>query len=50
VKQAQDAKYAGLTIQPKMVASIKKTENLVRFGTVGVFDGPEVIDPQGQGA
>jgi hypothetical protein len=33
-----------------MVASIKKTENLVRFGTVGVFDGPEVIDPQGLGA
>lgn len=50
VKQAQDAIYAELTTRPKMVASIKKTENLVRFGTVGVFDGPEVIDPQGLGA
>jgi len=43
VKQAQDAMYAGLTIlpKPKMVAGIKKTENLVRLGTVGVFDGLE---------
>jgi hypothetical protein len=27
-----------------------KVKNLVRFGTVGVLDGPQVIVPQGQGA
>jgi len=42
--------HAELTTRPKMVAGTKKTENLVRFGMVGVFDGPEVIDPQGLGA
>jgi len=50
VNETQDAIYAELTTRAKMVASIKKTENLVRFGMVGVFDGPEVIDPQGLGA
>jgi hypothetical protein len=25
-------------------------KNLVRFGTVGVFDGPQVIELQGLGA
>ena len=47
-----DAIYPELTgtAKTRMAASIKKTENLVRFGTVGVFDGPEVIDPQGLGA
>jgi len=50
VKQTQDAIYAELTRRPRMVASIKKEENLVRFGTVGVLDGPEVIVPKGLGA
>ncbi len=30
--------------------SFVKAKNLVRFGTVGVLDGPQVIDPQGLGA
>jgi hypothetical protein len=29
---------------------IVKVKNLVRFGTVGVLDDPQVIVPQGQGA
>jgi hypothetical protein len=36
--------------QPKLLGGIKKTKNLVRFVTVGVVDGPQVIVPQGQGA
>ena len=47
---SRDLPGADDTAKTRMVASIKKTENLVRFGTVGVFDGPEVIDPQGLGA
>ena len=47
---SRDLPEADCTAKTRMVASIKKTENLVRFGTVGVFDGPEVIDPQGLGA
>jgi len=50
VKQRQEAIYAELTVRPKLVSSIKKAKNLVRFGTVGVLDGPQVIVPQGQGA
>jgi integrase len=50
VKQTQEAIYSELTARPKLVGSIKKSENLVRFGTVGVLDGPQVIVPQGQGA
>ena len=50
VKQTQEAIYAELTARPKLVGSIKKRKNLVRFGTVGVLDGPQVIVPQGQGA
>jgi len=50
VKQTQEAIYAELTARPKLVGSIKKAKNLVRFGTVGVLDGPQVIVPQGQGA
>jgi hypothetical protein len=49
-EQMQEAIYAELTAQPKLVGSIKKAKNLVRFGTVGVLDGPQVIVPQGQGA
>jgi hypothetical protein len=30
--------------------SIKKTKNLVGFGTVAVLDGPQVIVPQALGA
>jgi hypothetical protein len=50
VKQTQEAIYAELTARPKLVGSIKKGKNLVRFGTVGVLDSPQVIVPQGQGA
>jgi integrase len=50
VKQTQDAIYSELTARPKLVGGIKKTKNLVRFGTVGVLDGPQVIVPQGLGA
>jgi hypothetical protein len=50
VKQTQEAIYAELTVRPKFVSSIRKAKNLVRFGTVGVLDGPQVIVPQGQGA
>jgi hypothetical protein len=50
VKQTQEAIYAELTARPKLVGSIRKAKNLVRFGTVGVLDGPQVIVPQGQGA
>jgi len=50
VKQTQDAIYSELTARPKLVGSIKKAKNLVRFGTVGVLDGPQVIVPQGLGA
>jgi integrase len=50
VKRTQEAIYAELTARPKLVGSIRKAKNLVRFGTVGVLDGPQVIVPQGQGA
>jgi len=50
VKQKQEATYSELTARPKLVGSIKKAKNLIRFGTVGVLDGPQVIVPQGQGA
>lgn len=50
VKKTQDSIYAELTAGPKLVRSIKKAKNLVRFGTVGFVDGPQVIVPQGQGA
>jgi integrase len=50
VKQTQEAIFSELTARPKLVGSIKKAKNLVRFGTVGVLDGPQVIVPQGQGA
>ena len=48
--QTQEAIYAELTARAKLVGSFKKARNLVRFGTVGVSDGPQVIVPQGQGA
>ncbi len=41
VKQTQEAIYAELTARPKLVGSIKKAKNLIRFGTVGVLDGPK---------
>jgi integrase len=50
VKQTQEAIYAELTARPKVVGRFKKAKNLVRFGMVGVLDGPQVIVPQGQGA
>jgi hypothetical protein len=50
VKLRQEAIYSELTARPKFVGGIKKTKNLVRFGTVGILDGPQVIVPQGQGA
>jgi len=50
VKQTLDAIYAELTAGSKAGGGIVKRKNLVRFGTVGVFDGPQVIDPQALGA
>ena len=50
VKQTLEAIYAELTARPKPVGGIRKERNLVRFGTVGVLDGPQVIVPQGLGA
>ena len=50
VKQTLDAIYLELTT-PEMKAGLRKLfENLVRFGTVGVFDGPQVIESKGLGA
>jgi hypothetical protein len=34
----------------KLSAGIEKMKNLIRFGTVGVLDGPEVIVRKGLGA
>jgi len=39
-----------LTDAAEITGGIKKAKNLVRFGTVGVLDGPQVIVPQGLGA
>jgi len=50
VRKTLDSMYAELTAGPKLVGGIKKAKNLVRFGTVGVLDGPQVIVPQGLGA
>ena len=50
VKQTLDAIYLELTT-PEVKAGLRKLfENLVRFGTVGVFDGPQVIESKGLGA
>jgi len=40
----------GVDGESEAVEGIVKRENLVRFGTVGVLDGPQVIVPQGLGA
>jgi len=50
VKHTQEAIYCELTARQKLVGGSKNGKNLVRFGTVGVVDGPQVIVPQGQGA
>jgi integrase len=50
VKRTLESIYVQLTAGPKSVGSMKKSKNLVRFGTVGVLDGPQVIVPQGLGA
>ena len=50
VKQTQEAIYAELTARPKLEGGVKKVKNLVRFGTVAVWDGPQVIVPKGLGA
>jgi len=49
LKQTQKAIYPELTARPQ-AGGIKKPKNLVRFGTVGILDGPQVIVPQGLGA
>ena len=50
VKQTLNAVYTELTKKSKVSGGFRKRKNLVRFGTVGVFDGPQVIDPQRLGA
>jgi hypothetical protein len=50
VKQTQAGIYSELTARSKLVCGIVKVKNLVRFGTVGVWDSPQVIVPQEQGA
>lgn len=52
VKQTQDAIYAEL-IAPQNgngTGGVQKTKNLVRFGTVDVCDGPQVIEAESLGA
>ena len=49
VKQTLDAIYSELTT-PEMRRLVKLSENLVRFGTVGIFDGLQVIELKGVGA
>ena len=50
VKQTLEAIYSELTSGPKQGSSVVKGKNLVRFGTVGILDGRQVIDWQGLGA
>lgn len=50
VGQALEAIYEELTARPEAEGSFVNGENLVRFGMVGVLDGPQVIDLVGLGA
>ena len=49
VKQTQAA-ICGADGRAETGSRILKAENLVRFGTVGIGGGPQVIVPQGLGA
>ena len=50
VRETREAICAELAAPPERVGSIRKAKNLVRFGTVSIWDGPQVIVPQGLGA
>jgi integrase len=50
VKQTQEAIYQELTAPQNGTRGVKKTKNLVRFGTVGVVGSPQVIDAERVGA
>jgi hypothetical protein len=46
-----DAIYPELTVKPESAAGAQKfTRNLVRFGTVGMLDGLQVIESKAVGA
>jgi integrase len=50
VKQTQEAIYQELVAPLTQTGGVKKTENLVRFGTVGFVGGPQVIESERLGA